>query len=226
MAHKYCWLLGALVLLSLGGACSRSKQGPGAVPGAAGASSPLPNDGGVGGASGANAGASSDDPDEAVGGAPDPSGGAGPQKGGAAGAEADFVDPVAASQADKSGLGTDANGNGVRDDLDDYLKSLVPAASEQVLLTSLAREETKLLLLGEDAQSSASSVREQALRSMSVHHCVVDALGAERARVALTELQSALLNNQLRWTAWLAAEHKLGGSILPSMICDSGLVQP
>jgi hypothetical protein len=90
----------------------------------------------------------------------------------------------------------------------------------------LAREETTLLLLGEDAQSSASSVRAQALRSMAVHHCLVDGLGAERARVALTELQSGLLNNQLRWNAWLAAERKLNGSILPSMACDSGLVHP
>ncbi len=217
------------LLLPLLGACSQKSPSAGtsasANAGAAGSDGHVSNAGGESGADDSPGAAGAVNDAGAAGesheaGAPDSS------DAGAGGTSDDFVDPVRASQSDTDVLGTDADGNGVRDDLGAYIKSLFPDPSEQALLMSLAREETQMALLGADPTSSVASVRDQALRSMAVDHCVVDALGAERTRPALTELQSALLNNELRWSAWLAAEHKLGGSVLRSMACDTGLVQP
>ena len=52
--------------------------------------------------------------------------------------------------------------------------------------------------------STKVSVREQALRAMSVHRYLDEALGEPRSVVAVTQLESALLNNELRWKSWLA----------------------
>ena len=204
-------------------ACSKSESSAG-MPAAAGSS--------TGGESGS---------------ADQPSGGAGanaqPSSGGAAGADeleaggeagkageaggdgTDFVNPVQASEADLDLLGEDADGNGVRDDLDKYLATLSPDESGQIVLISLAREETRMMLLGADPQSTASSAHDQAIRSMAVHHCLVQILGDDASGLAVTQLQSGLLNNELRWKAWLAAEHHLRGTILEDTPCNSGLVQ-
>jgi len=217
-------LLACLAFFGLS-ACSKSNGSAGKG-GRDGDSSGGTASGGRGGTATNSAGRDGDPNAAGVGGT-EPAGGAGASpsgEGGEGGAE--LVNPVLASEADTEPLGDDANANGVRDDLEAYLKTLSPQESKQVLLISLAREETRMLLLGADPDSTTTSARQQALRAMSVHHCLVDALGDEPSRVAITQLQSALLNNELRWKAWLAADHLLIGSILANMTCDESLVQP
>ena len=217
-------MLLCLVLLGLS-ACSKSN-GSDSKGGGAGGGSGEPGGAGRGGRGETDSGGSAGEPEAAAGAAQQAgSGGAAVSGDGGAGG-ADLVNPVQASEADTDPLGEDANSNGVRDDLEAYLGTLSDKESEQVLLVSLAREETRMILLGADPDSTASAVREQALRAMSVHHCLVDGLGEERSLVAITELQSALLNNELRWKAWLAADHELLGSILANTACDESLVQP
>lgn len=222
VASKLAW---AALLIALC-ACSKSKESAlGGTAGMAGQSS-LAGRGGVdaGGATAA-AGADQDAPEDA--GASAGGVGGGESSAGAGGADdEEFVNPVAASEGDTDALGRDSDGNGVRDDLQAHLATLSNVESERVLLVSWAREETRMLLLGDDSASTVGSVREQARRAMSVHRCVVSALGSERAQLAATELESALLNNRLRWTAWLAADRKLEGSVLANTACDESLVTP
>jgi hypothetical protein len=142
------------------------------------------------------------------------------------GAAPEFVNPVALSESDATVLGTDGDGNGVRDDLAAYLTTLAPMTDVRTLLVSYARMETQMLVLGADPNSTVSAVREQAHQAMAVHRCLLAALGPAETRRMVVELQSALLNNEMRWNAWLSADRKLAGGFLENKACDMSLVHP
>src|SRR5215470_11433285 len=62
--------------------------------------------------------------------------------------DAGELDPVATSQMDTTLAGADDDGNGVRDDVDQYIATLEADPDKRVAVTAVARERTAMMLLG------------------------------------------------------------------------------
>jgi hypothetical protein len=140
--------------------------------------------------------------------------------------DASFANPVEGSEKDLDVLGQDADGDTVRDDLERHLEIITATTAERAVAASYAREETALLLLGARPSSSRAAMFAQANRSLRAHRCLFDLVGAARTQELVIRVQAALLNSEVRWRAWIAAERKLRGVIFRDASCDQGLVRP
>src|SRR5688572_20787809 len=129
---------------------------------------------------------------------------------------------VQGSEKDATLTGTDADGNGVRDDVDGLVGAIEPDAARRAMLTAFARESTKLMLVG----GAADDARAQQERVVKTVDCLATVYEPPRRRELVTALLSALYNNAARQMAYRHADALLSGSILPrpSKTCDAALI--
>jgi hypothetical protein len=144
----------------------------------------------------------------------------------AGGGVAPMDNPVAGSESDTNVLGSDTNENGIRDDLERFIGGLEVDASKVARLDAFAREQTKMLLLGASAMPTQLAATAQQARVVKTIDCLALAYPKEQRRQFVRTIQAALVNNGLRWRAYLEADRLLSGTILPApaKTCDLSLI--
>jgi hypothetical protein len=135
-------------------------------------------------------------------------------------------DPVADSEGDTTLLGTDADHNGVRDDVDAYMATLETDPQKRTALVSFAREATAMMVLGATDGTTKDAALAQAQRVGRTIDCLHD-LYVDDLLIKQTILQvirSALYDNALRLTAYNHASSLVSGSLFrASHGCDPAI---
>lgn len=130
------------------------------------------------------------------------------------------TDAVAAAQAsgaipllDRSTslLGTDADGNGVRDDIDAYINSLPDTPVQKKALTQYAA--------GLNAELATDitqplAVKAMETRSMDATSCIFSVYGAEAAIKRSQDLEKYSINTILRFNAYMKSNQASSGHML------------
>ncbi len=125
-------------------------------------------------------------------------------------------DPVAGSEGDTTLLGTDADGNGVRDDVDHYIATLEADPQKVIVLESFARESTAMMVLGGTDGTTRAAAIAQAGRVARTIDCLHDLYAGNLAtkRALLEEIRDALYDNALRLGAYNHASTLVSGTLL------------
>ena len=122
------------------------------------------------------------------------------------------MDPVAGSVADATLLGTDANGNGVRDDLETYIDQRYGDADQRTIMLNYAASATKELLAANEATAMAAQLL---VDQASV--CGDNNFGLSQYQIERVTVQAALLNNAARLKAYFANQDLLDGRTFPML---------
>jgi hypothetical protein len=126
-----------------------------------------------------------------------------------------LIDPVSGSQVDATLDGTDADGNGVRDDLDAYIATLETDPTRVTALVSFARESTKMMLLGGAPSATKRAAVAQAQRVGRTIDCLHDLYAGDLTtkQEILRNVRSALYDNGMRLTAYNHASTLVSGTL-------------
>jgi hypothetical protein len=108
-------------------------------------------------------------------------------------------------------LGADANGNGVRDDVEAYITQRYTDAHQHAVMMNYAGAATAFLLATDPAGALAAVV---GVDQAAI--CGYNTFGLAAFRVERTAVQSAVLNNMTRLQAYFANDQRLDGAELPS----------
>jgi hypothetical protein len=140
--------------------------------------------------------------------------------------EGPLVNPVVGSEKDATLAGTDADGNGVRDDVDAYIAALEMDPAKAAALRSFAREQTAMMLLGGTASPTKAAAVGQQMRVVKAIDCLAARYPRDQRRGFVSSLGNALFNNGQRWRAYLKADKLLSGTVLPppSKGCDTAVL--
>jgi hypothetical protein len=121
---------------------------------------------------------------------------------------APLSDPVSGSEGDTTLAGNDADGDGIRDDLGQYIAGRYDDPAQRNAFKNWARATTvELLATGQAAVYQAQQSVDRAMI------CVYNSVGLQGGQQQQGELLAALLNNDLRLTAYLNNIQSLGGMV-------------
>ncbi len=128
----------------------------------------------------------------------------------------DLFDPVKGSEGDTTLLGIDADGNGVRDDLDAYITSLEGDPRKRTALVSFARESTAMMVLGGTAGTTREGALAEAQRVGRTIDCLHDLYAPDLAtkQTTLQNVRNALYDSALRLRAYNHASTLVSGAVL------------
>lgn len=128
----------------------------------------------------------------------------------------DLDDPVRASEGDASILGTDADRNGVRDDVDAYIAALESEPPKRAALVSFARAGTSMMALGAAPGATQQAALARHTEVVRAIDCLATLYSLLERRTRVMQIQSALHNNANRLLAYHRADALLSGTILPA----------
>jgi hypothetical protein len=123
---------------------------------------------------------------------------------------------VAASEKDTTLQGDDVDMNGVRDDVDGYIETLEADATKVAALKAFAREQTQIMLLSAVKSPTQAAAIGQQVRVVKAIDCLAASYARDRRQPLIRSIDDALLNNGMRWRAYLAVDKLLSGTVLPS----------
>jgi hypothetical protein len=109
--------------------------------------------------------------------------------------------------------GIDADGDGVRDDIEQYIALTYPDSQKtQAALTQYAKVAQTTLVDADDKEASINHAKERsdALDCLTYIHGIDDAITIH------AELRAQILNTKLRSEAWIMADGHLGGQVFRS----------
>jgi hypothetical protein len=117
--------------------------------------------------------------------------------------------------------GTDANGNGVRDDVDAYILANFSASEQPVALQMAKSAQTEILVDKTDKQA----VREASLKSSRAMQCIYYKFPGEvnnkiQSRL-FNEVTAVTTSTKPRLLAYLALSKAVDGHVLPSLEGDT-----
>jgi hypothetical protein len=122
------------------------------------------------------------------------------------------IDPAAGSVADTTLLGTDANGNGIRDDVEEFITQHYTDPTQQSLMLNYAASATKMLLAKDQPAAIAA---QQLVDRTSV--CGQNNFGLSQYQVERVTVQAVLLNNATRLQIYFGNQQLLDGLSFPAL---------
>jgi hypothetical protein len=117
--------------------------------------------------------------------------------------------------------GTDADGNGVRDDIDRFIAAQGDTPTKKAALTQLARSLQTTLTVDPTNSVALASASSSVMRSVA---CIWSAYGRGQASVKVMTLEELTVNTQQRFTAYDAYHAALNGKALTlptGVVCDA-----
>jgi hypothetical protein len=118
-------------------------------------------------------------------------------------------------------LGTDADANGVRDDIDRFIAALPDSAAQKSALTQLAKGLQATLSADTAGKASTAPVSATLARAVT---CIWSRYGRSQAAVKVQTLQEITVNTKKRYDAYRAYNAARNGSVvsLPTGVtCDA-----
>jgi hypothetical protein len=122
------------------------------------------------------------------------------------------TDPVAGSVADTTLLGADANGNGIRDDVEAFITQRYSDSTQRSIMMNFAAATTKFLL----ATGAASALSAQNLANQA-SVCGQNNFGLAQYQIERIAVQAAIFNNPTRLGAYFSNQQVLDGATFPTL---------
>lgn len=105
--------------------------------------------------------------------------------------------------------GTDDDGNGVRDDVDSYIDSLLDSSAQKGALRQISKAYTMALLAGSSEDST--ELRNTSIKLMNGIHCLWDTYDSSLASDRLGDIRKVNVNTVERFKAFMEFSRKISG---------------
>ena len=117
--------------------------------------------------------------------------------------------------------GTDADANGVRDDIDRFIAAQSDTPAQKAALTQLAKAIQTILTVDPTDTTATATASSASMRSVA---CIWSAYPASQASTKVHTLQEITVNTQQRFTAYVAYSAARNGATLTlptGTVCDA-----
>lgn len=108
--------------------------------------------------------------------------------------------------------GTDANNNGVRDDVETYVNAKYPAAAQKAAALQVARTIQSQLLVDKADKTAMAALAIAEERAVNCVYSKFDGSGTSKPGVVIDELEAVTANTKERLVAYLAFSKAMDGS--------------
>jgi hypothetical protein len=108
--------------------------------------------------------------------------------------------------------GPDGDGNGVRDDLDNYIDSLPDTVPQKAALRQASKAIDAAMQAGDSGSSTPSELKEVSTAIARAVHCIWDRYDAETAPTKVATIQKLMVNTRARVDAYDLYNTKRSGS--------------
>lgn len=127
-----------------------------------------------------------------------------------------YPNPVQASESDTALLGTDADADGLRDDVAAFIDSLESNSNRRAALKSFARESSTMLLIASQSDATHAAAMSEAQRVGMTLGCLHDLYAGDSATATelLRQIRYALYDNAARLRAYNHASTLVSGGVL------------